>query len=163
MEVKKNCPPLPPRPITPARAYPVLSAVEIAAVIEKNCGSFQAERHGKGRHYVFFLPEAAEELTMMVSYGRRSPMNHLEQKYIGLGHFFLEKDGRVRWTRFWSTGPVNTVWRATPTRIWVCSGPGRIAAAEKPGRPKRRCAFLCATPSAARCWPASAKTLRMPR
>ena len=49
MEVKKNCPPLPPRPITPARTYPVLSAVEIAAVIEKNCGSFQAERHGKGR------------------------------------------------------------------------------------------------------------------
>ena len=95
MEVKTNCPPLPPRPITPSRTYPVLSAVEIAAVIEKNCGSFQAERHGKGRHYVFFLPEAAEELTMMVSYGRRSPMNHLEQKYIGLGHFFLEKDGRV--------------------------------------------------------------------
>ena len=30
MEVKKNCPPLPPRPITPARTYPVLSAVEIA-------------------------------------------------------------------------------------------------------------------------------------
>lgn len=95
MEVKTNCPPLPPRPITPSRTYPVLSAVEIAAVIKKNCGSFQAERHGKGRHYVFFLPEAAEELTMMVSYGRRSPMNHLEQKYIGLGHFFLEKDGRV--------------------------------------------------------------------
>ena len=93
--MKTNCPPLPPRPITPSRTYPVLSAVEIAAVIEKNCGSFQAERHGKGRHYVFFLPEAAEELTMMVSYGRRSPMNHLEQKYIGLGHFFLEKDGRV--------------------------------------------------------------------
>ena len=69
----------------------------------------------------------------------------------------------VWWTRFWSTGPVNTAWRATPTRIWVCSGPGRIAAAEKPGRPKHRCAFLCATPSAARCWPASAKTLRMPR
>ena len=44
MEVKKNCPPLPPRPITQARTYPVLSAVEIAAVIEKNCGSFQAER-----------------------------------------------------------------------------------------------------------------------
>ena len=34
MEVKTNCPPLPPRPITPARTYPVLSAVEIAAVIE---------------------------------------------------------------------------------------------------------------------------------
>ena len=33
MEVKKNCPPLPPRPITQARTYPVLSAVEIAAVI----------------------------------------------------------------------------------------------------------------------------------
>ena len=87
MEVKKNCPPLPPRPITQARAYPVLSAVEIAAVIEKNCGSFQAERYGKGRHYVFFLPEAAEELTDLKPDGQlvyfvTSDLYHLYEKYL---------------------------------------------------------------------------------
>lgn len=31
----------------------------------------------------------------MVSYGRRSPMNRLEQKYAGYGHFFVEKTGTV--------------------------------------------------------------------
>lgn len=220
MEVKKNCPPLPPRPITQARTYPVLSAVEIAAVIEKNCGSFQAERYGKGRHYVFFLPEAAEELTMMVSYGRRSPMNHLEQKYIGLGHFFLEKDGRVNVvvSHFLQVHTMNRT-RSSASGLgpngennpgldfleyyrdeylrdekrfnrdaqgcvvdpFLEYGPseycleghthpdlgvfwsGTDRSSGEAGRPKRRCAFLCATPSAARCWPASAKTLRMPR
>lgn len=89
-----NCTTLPPRRPREPKTYPVLSAQEIAGIIEKKCGSVQvAERHGNGRNKVFFLPEAYREFKMLVSYGRRSPMNHNEKKFIGMGHFLMgEKD-----------------------------------------------------------------------
>ena len=52
-----------------------------------------AERHGTGPHTVIFLPEATRELEVMISYGRRSPMNEKEQKYIGYGHFLTDEQG----------------------------------------------------------------------
>ncbi len=82
-------PPLPPKPARRQREYVRLRKEEIVSAIEQKCGSVQiVERHGEGKHKVFILPEAFNELKSIVSYGRRSPMNCLEQMYNGLGHYF---------------------------------------------------------------------------
>lgn len=96
MKNKAETPALPPRRERTPRTYPVLSAQKIAEIIESKCGNVSvAETHGKGRNKVFFLPEAYQECKMIVSYGRRSPMNHNEKKFIGMGHFFVGEEGSV--------------------------------------------------------------------
>ena len=68
-------------------------------IIEKNCGNvtvtdtFPSSNKMCALNKVIILPEAKRELDVMLSYGRRSPMNRLEQKYIGMGHVFESGDG----------------------------------------------------------------------
>ena len=86
--------PLPPRRPMPPKVLPRCSLQEAIHLIETQCGPVQvAERHGTGPHTVIFLPEATRELEVMISYGRRSPMNEKEQKYIGYGHFLTDEQG----------------------------------------------------------------------
>ena len=93
----QKTPSMPPRAPRPIRTFPVLNAEQIMAMIEAQCGSVRiAERHGKGASKIFILPEAYEEFRGMISYGRRSPMNRLEQKYAGYGHFFIDDGGNMQ-------------------------------------------------------------------
>lgn len=86
--------PMPARKVTQPKTYPVCPLTEVMDVIKKNCGDvYIRERHGKGPNKVIILPEATRELEVMISYGRRSPMNVSEQKYSGFGHFLLHKNG----------------------------------------------------------------------
>ncbi len=89
--------PLPPKIIKPVKEYQVLPEKKTLDLIRRKCGNvYISERHGKGDHKVIVLPEAASELTGMVSYGRRSPMNILEQKYEGFGHFLKDEHGNFK-------------------------------------------------------------------
>lgn len=86
--------PMPPKRAAAPRDIPVCSFEKACAVIKKNCGSvFISERHGRGPNKVIILPEAVRELEVMISYGRRSPMNVYEQKYTGYGHFLVDERG----------------------------------------------------------------------
>ena len=78
------------------RKYTILSFREILNIIYSNCGNvFITERHGNGSGKVIILPEALRELEMIVSYGRRSPMNLFEQKFTGYGHFLKDENGNT--------------------------------------------------------------------
>lgn len=91
-----NATPLPPKRIKVVEEYPVLSMKKIMGIIRKNCGEvYVQERHGKGTYKVIVLPEATREFTVIVSYGRRSPMNILEQKYAGYGHFLRDENDNI--------------------------------------------------------------------
>lgn len=85
--------PMPPRRPPQPKTYPVCSLQKILDTIKAECGAFVSETHGKGTNKVMILPEAARELQMIISYGRRSPMNLLEQKFCGLGHFLVDESG----------------------------------------------------------------------
>lgn len=76
-----------------SKEYPVCSLEKAIGIITHKCGGVIRERHGKGLNKVLILPEAERELEIMISYGRRSPMNAKEQKYIGLGHFMVDERG----------------------------------------------------------------------
>lgn len=83
------------RPVEP-RTFPVCSFNRACSLIERKCGEvYIAERHGKGKNKVIILPEATQELKTMISYGRRSPMNLKEQKYVGYGHFMVDEEGHM--------------------------------------------------------------------
>lgn len=83
------------RPVSP-KAYPICSLKEALEIIKKKCGDvYIKERHGKGFNKVIILPEAMHELEVMISYGRHSPMNVNEQKYVGYGHFLMSEKGRI--------------------------------------------------------------------
>ncbi len=91
-----NYTPLPSRRPAPPRMYPVFSLKKVCDTIESKCGNvYVTERHGKGPNTVIVLPEAARELEVMISYGRRSPMNAKEQKYVGYGHFMVDENGHI--------------------------------------------------------------------
>ncbi|MCD8005934.1 MAG: hypothetical protein LUF29_03020 [Oscillospiraceae bacterium] len=76
------------------RTFPICSFEKAKEIIESSCGNvYIAERHGKGENKVIILPEAFRELEVMVSYGRRSPMNSKEQKFLGFGHFMVDENG----------------------------------------------------------------------
>lgn len=91
-----NTTPLPPKRIRVTEEYPVLSMKKIMSIIRRNCGEvYVMERHGKGTYKVIFLPEATREYEVMVSYGRRSPMNVLEQKYAGYGHILKDEHDNI--------------------------------------------------------------------
>lgn len=77
------------RPLEP-KTYPVCSLKKAMDIIKSKCGDvYIKERHGKGLNKVIILPEATRELEVMLSYGRRSPMNVNEQKIQGYGPTFL--------------------------------------------------------------------------
>ena len=65
--------------------YTTLSIKKVCAMIEERCGSVRiTERHGREcGNYAVILPEAMQELTSIISYRRRSPMNVNEQKFGG--------------------------------------------------------------------------------
>lgn len=87
-----STPALPKRRKEVPREYPSLSLSKITETIEDNCGDIVVrERHGEGRNKVIILPEAFRELEVMISYGRRSPMNVNEQKYVGYGHIMDDR------------------------------------------------------------------------
>ena len=89
-----NAPALPKRHKTPAKKYPLCSFKKAIKLIEKKCGNvYISERHGKGYNKVIILPEAMMEFECMISYGRRSPMNEKELKYIGYGHIMIDENG----------------------------------------------------------------------
>lgn len=91
-----NSTPLPPKRVKVVEEYPVLSMKKVMGIIRRNCGEvYVQERHGKGTYKVIILPEAVREFTVMVSYGRRSPMNILEQKYAGYGHFLRDENDNI--------------------------------------------------------------------
>lgn len=96
MNTEMTVTPLPARRVTEKRKYPVCTIEKAMAMIEKQCGDVGiAERHGKGKHKVLVLPEATQELKTMISYGRRSPMNQKEQKYVGYGHILVDVSKRA--------------------------------------------------------------------
>lgn len=78
------------------KVYPVMSLEEICAIAEAKCGKvFVAERHGQQEechNHVIILPEAWEELRVMITYGRISPINEFEQQFCGYGHIFLTEE-----------------------------------------------------------------------
>lgn len=91
-----NTTPIPPKKARATKEYPILSMKKIMGLIRRNCGSvYVSERHGKGFYKVIVLPEAAREFAVMVSYGRRSPMNVLEQKYEGFGHILRDEHNNI--------------------------------------------------------------------
>lgn len=89
-----NYTPMPDRRPTAHKTYPVCSLKKALGIINTNCGDvYISERHGKGNNKVIILPEAMIELEVMISYGRRSPMNAKEQKYAGYGHYMVDENG----------------------------------------------------------------------
>lgn len=91
-----HCPPMPARRPPQRKTYPVSSLKKVLDTIKSKCGDVSVkERHGKGRNKVLILPEAEQELSVIVSYGRRSPMNVYEQKLYGMGHFLVDEEGSV--------------------------------------------------------------------
>lgn len=88
--------PMPARRPAEPKTYPVCSFKKACELIESKCGDVQiSERHGSGSNKVVILPEANQELTSMISYGRRSPMNAKEQKYAGYGHILVDDRGNT--------------------------------------------------------------------
>ncbi len=64
--------------------------------IKDKCGNtFIQNRFGKGYNQVIILPDAALELMVMTSYGRRSSTNRFEQKFCGYGHFLRNEHGHI--------------------------------------------------------------------
>ena len=90
-----NTAPLPARRPAAPRIYPFCPLKKAVDTVRNKCGAGITEKHGKGRNKVIILPEAARELEVMVSYGRRSPMNASEQKFAGYGHFLKDENENV--------------------------------------------------------------------
>lgn len=91
-----NSTPMPARRPRQPRTYPVCSFKKAMDMIKSKCGEvYVKERHGKGHNKVIFLPEPAQELNSITSYGRRSPMNVFEQKLYGMGHFMVDDNGNM--------------------------------------------------------------------
>lgn len=90
-----QAPPVPKRRPPEPKRYPTLSIKKVCAMIEESCGNVCiTERHGKEcGNYAVILPEAMQELTTIVSYRRRSPMNVNEQKFGGYGHILRNPAG----------------------------------------------------------------------
>ncbi len=88
--------PMPARRPPQSKTYPICSLKKAMDIIKSKCGNvYVKERHGKGRNKVIILPEPEQELNAIISYGRRSPMNAYEQKFMGMGHFLIDDDGNI--------------------------------------------------------------------
>ena len=90
-----QAPPIPKHRPQEPKKYPTLSIKKVCAMIEERCGSVRiTERHGREcGNYAVILPESMQELTSIISYRRRSPMNVNEQKFGGYGHFLRNPAG----------------------------------------------------------------------
>lgn len=88
---------MPPKRHRQPRTFPICSFEKAMDIIKSKCGNvYVMERHGEGAdNKVIILPEATRELEVMISYGRRSPMNVYEQKYLGYGHFMADEKGNA--------------------------------------------------------------------
>lgn len=69
-----------------------MSANEIRAKIQEQCGETHASEYGEDPCNLFILPEAAEELKSIVYYGKRRAVNCYEQQFQGMGYFFYDSD-----------------------------------------------------------------------
>lgn len=79
-----------------AKKYPVLGIETALATIREKCGAEVTQRYGEGggESAVILLPQAADELRFITTFGRRSPMNCKETKFIGYGHWFIDDKTR---------------------------------------------------------------------
>jgi len=96
-EMKKvNIPPELPQDnrVRTKKTYPVLSMKEVVRKIQEDCAPSEYFRQGVGKHYVVILPEAWEELKMMIGWGKRTPSNVYEQIYEGMGYCFDNGEGK---------------------------------------------------------------------
>lgn len=76
-----------------SRKLPVISFKEVIRIIKDNCGEIQINKYGNGRDYLIILPEAWEELKIMIGWGKRTPANVFEQLYQGMGYYFSNPEG----------------------------------------------------------------------
>lgn len=94
--MKQFTTPMPARREREPKMYAVCSFRRACELIESKCGEvFISERYGQGCNKVLILPEAKQELQVITSYGRRSPMNAKEQKLAGYGHFLIDEDDHI--------------------------------------------------------------------
>lgn len=86
---KKNPPELP-KDIRKkeSRKLPLVSINEIFKNIRDKCPKTEMKKYGYGRNYVIILPEAWEELKLMIGWGKKTPTNVFEQLYQGMGYYF---------------------------------------------------------------------------
>ena len=82
-----------PEALYPDLKLPLLSVEAAMQIIIEKCGPVNIHIVGRGSHTLIILPEAYDELIHSVNYGRLSPMNIDEQKFIGLGHFLTAERG----------------------------------------------------------------------
>ncbi len=85
----------PPEITSPKRRLPTLDADTITNTISEKCAPSKYKVYGNGKHNVFILPEATQELENMICFGKPRPVNKYEQQYQGLGYLFRDPDGRV--------------------------------------------------------------------
>lgn len=93
---KKRTPPLPVNNTPPPVVnYPRLTPEQIRSEIKSRCGAGRMTYYSRGKHHVFILPEAWEELRSMIYFGKRTPVNTYEQQFQGMGRIFIAVDGRI--------------------------------------------------------------------
>lgn len=92
----KHLPPLPADTCpAPAVQYPRLTPEQIRNEIRSRCGAGRMSCYSRGKHHLFILPEAWEELRSMIYFGKRTPVNVYEQQFQGMGRIFVAADGRI--------------------------------------------------------------------
>lgn len=72
--------------------YPKLSMKELIQIIKEKCAPAEYFKQGMGEYYVVILPEAWEELKMIIGWGKKTPTNVFEQLYEGMGYCFSTGD-----------------------------------------------------------------------
>lgn len=68
----------------------------VPSTIQSNCAPFEVDTYGEGHHVLYIIPEAYCEFSEYVKYGRKRACNVHEQQYIGLGHDFIDANGRIQ-------------------------------------------------------------------
>lgn len=74
---------------------PVLPLKKIVQIIQKECAPAICHGYSNGKNTIVILPEAWDELSQMIYFGRRHAVNCYEQHYQGMGHFFIDADRNV--------------------------------------------------------------------
>lgn len=69
---------------------PALSLKKIVQIIQHECTPAFCEGYGNGTNTIVILPEAWDELSQMIYFGKRRAVNSYEQHYQGMGHFFMD-------------------------------------------------------------------------
>lgn len=68
----------------------------VPSTIQNNCMPFEVDTYGEGHHVLYIIPEAYCEFSEYIKYGRKRACNAHEQQYIGLGHDFIDHNGRIQ-------------------------------------------------------------------